>query len=348
MAFTYYSPVTIDHTKCGASDSSNFAVLFNTIDARFKTVGNGGHVQNSSGFDIRPYSDSGLTTALSFELERYNASTGEVVMWIKEATVSHTSDTVFYLGYGDSGISTDGSSTASWDSNFNAVYHFKDGSSLNTNDSTVNAVNLTGHNTPTAATGQIDGGVGLVTASTQYLDATLNIGALTAMTVSAWIKATSFPDAYNTIYANAVSGSAVYEMFVKSTGKLAMYMATPALNYDGTGSHTLSTGTWYLVHMTYNSTQGLIGYVNGASDGTVAASGNLSASTNASNVGRDPLNTGRSWNGIIDEMRISHVARSADWITTEYNNQNSPSTFYTVGTEVSLGGVNAAAFFRIF
>ncbi len=36
-----------------------------------------------------------------------------------------------------------------------------------------------------------------------------------------------------------------------------------------------------------------------------------------------------NYSGRIDEVRISASARSADWIKTEYNNQNSPSTFYT-------------------
>src|SRR4029077_10889754 len=39
------------------------------------------------------------------------------------------------------------------------------------------------------------------------------------------------------------------------------------------------------------------------------------------------------WNGEIDEVRISSVTRSADWITAEYNNQNSPGTFITMGNE---------------
>src|SRR3989338_8411871 len=41
----------------------------------------------------------------------------------------------------------------------------------------------------------------------------------------------------------------------------------------------------------------------------------------------------RDWNGGIDEARVSNIIRSADWITTEYNNQSSPSTFYAVGAE---------------
>src|SRR5260370_41912082 len=36
--------------------------------------------------------------------------------------------------------------------------------------------------------------------------------------------------------------------------------------------------------------------------------------------------------GSIDEFRVSTIARSADWIATEYKNQSSPSTFYSVGS----------------
>jgi hypothetical protein len=52
----------------------------------------------------------------------------------------------------------------------------------------------------------------------------------------------------------------------------------------------------------------------------------------------DPLtiaeyNSGNYFNGIIDETRVSMTARSAGWIQTEYNNQNSPDTFVKVGVE---------------
>ena len=37
--------------------------------------------------------------------------------------------------------------------------------------------------------------------------------------------------------------------------------------------------------------------------------------------------------GLLDEVRLSNIARSSNWITTEYNNQYEPSTFYSVGNE---------------
>jgi hypothetical protein len=35
----------------------------------------------------------------------------------------------------------------------------------------------------------------------------------------------------------------------------------------------------------------------------------------------------------IDEVRISNIARTSDWIYTEFNNQNDPSSFLSFGPE---------------
>ena len=40
-----------------------------------------------------------------------------------------------------------------------------------------------------------------------------------------------------------------------------------------------------------------------------------------------------SFDGILDEVRVSRIAHSAGWILTEYNNQYDPAGFYSVGPE---------------
>jgi hypothetical protein len=40
--------------------------------------------------------------------------------------------------------------------------------------------------------------------------------------------------------------------------------------------------------------------------------------------------------GTIDEVRVSSMVRSADWIVTEYNNQSAPSSFAAIGSEAVL------------
>jgi hypothetical protein len=70
-------------------------------------------------------------------------------------------------------------------------------------------------------------------------------------------------------------------------------------------------------------------YKDGVSDGT----GTFSSGLSTRNANRT---FGDSLSGILDEIRISNTARSADWITTEYNNQSATSTFYTMGAQTAL------------
>ena len=43
-------------------------------------------------------------------------------------------------------------------------------------------------------------------------------------------------------------------------------------------------------------------------------------------------------NSFTDEFRWSNTVRSAGWIATEYNNQNSPSSFFSEGSQQTNGG----------
>ncbi len=337
MAFAWYSPISINAAQV-PSTQTDFPVLVSQTDNRFKTIANSGHVANASGFDIRPYSDSGLTSALSYDLERYNATTGEVVMWVKVGSLS-SSTTPIYLAYGDASLSTDGTSTATWSNSFLGVYHLADGTTLNVNSAT-------GSNNGTnfgaaAAAGMIDGGASFIAVNTDSIGCGSSMNP-TAVTISAWAKGTTFPGSLNGVVCREGGSSHSTILLVNSSGKLFCYVsATTNLSYNGTGSHTLSTGTWYLLHLSYDSSAGLVGYVNASSDNTVAANGNCVTTATTFTIGADGATAGRYWNGSIDEARFSSVARSADWITTEYNNQSAPATFETLGTEV-VGPAGAA------
>src|SRR5262249_18698205 len=87
--------ITIDHTKV-PSTQSNFTVLVSVTDPTLKTVANGGHVANPNGYDIGFYADSGGTTKLKWEVEKYNGTTGNLIAWVKIPSVSSSTDTVFY------------------------------------------------------------------------------------------------------------------------------------------------------------------------------------------------------------------------------------------------------------
>jgi hypothetical protein len=160
-SYTNHKPVTIHHALVPNTDQSNFPLLFSGTYPYLATAANGGGVQNVNGYDIRFTSDAAGTVPLNYERESYNGSTGKVVYWIQVPTVSHTADTVFYLWYGNTSISTDqASKTGTWDSNYQAVLHLPDGTTLSTNGSTSNGNNAV-NTSATATTGKMAGGAKL-------------------------------------------------------------------------------------------------------------------------------------------------------------------------------------------
>ena len=340
LGFSNLALFSIDPARCGGSDSANFPVWIDTTDNHFKTVANGGLMQNASAFDARPYALD-LVTPLIFELEPgYSGSVGRLRMHVNLPSVSHSVTTQFYMAFGNIGLNSDGSLATTWNTNFTHVYHLGNGTTLNLKNSAQGSLgNANNTNGVTAAAGQVNGCGSFVAASSQFLDSGNDAwpNGQIAGSVSMWIKATSFPAAYTCPGGtNAGTGNTYFIILAKSTGKLfgGVTATGGAVIYDGTGLNTLVAGTWYHLALTYDSTTGLNGYVNGVLDKNVAPNGNLSITSPGGSqdqyLGNDPINAGRFWNGLIDEFRASKVVRSADWWVKQFNNQNSPSTFYSV------------------
>ena len=53
---------------------------------------------------------------------------------------------------------------------------------------------------------------------------------------------------------------------------------------------------------------------------------------------------GTIFHGLIDELEISNTLRSAGWIGTKYNNESSPSTFYSLGSQEGFGELATPTF----
>lgn len=101
-----------------------------------------------------------------------------------------------------------------------------------------------------------------------------------ARTVSCWVNFSALSNAYTVAHCVRENGTPVFTHLVKSTGKVAAYVtASASVNYDGTGSVTLVTGTWYNLIMGYDSVGGLNSYVNGVLDKNVAANGAINVAT---------------------------------------------------------------------
>jgi len=333
--YGYRRAITISHTQVANTDQLNFPVLIAGTYAYLANTANGGCVTNANGFDIVFTSDAGGNTPLPYERESYSASTGAVDFWVQVPVLSHTNDTVIYMFYGNSSVTSDQSNHAgTWDSNYKAVWHLANGTTLSGTDSSANGVN--GSNSGMTATAGLiggaaagDGGAGhqINTGSNPYPSSTFSSSGLT---LSAWVKPVS-----TSATSQVVSLEGAYVLDVTS-GKAGFEIN--GSGNDLVSAAAVSTGSWTYIVGTSDSSGNLKLYVNGGLSNSASQSFyNLDLLMRPYSIGGHPVFSGYNFNGIIDEARISSVPRSADWIVTEYNNQNGSSSFFSVGAAATLG-----------
>jgi RHS repeat-associated protein len=198
----------------------------------------------------------------------------------------------------------------------------------------------TSHNNPAAPTSLTQGTAGQIGNAATYNGSTSHaaVGSLslfnpTLITLSAWVNAISYPNSVNEIVVKDQSSDPYegYDLRVDG-GHLNFYISTGgAGSYRAASTTQPSTGSWHHVVGTFDGSNIKL-FLDGSLVNSVADSGNMNSASGSLWFGNESTYGGRSWNGSIDEVRISSVARSADWISTEYKNQSSPSTFYSVGS----------------
>jgi RHS repeat-associated protein len=352
--YAYRRAVTIDHTKVPNTDQTNFPVLISGTYSYLATTANGGNVQNANGHDVIFTSDANCATKLNHEVETYVAASGAVNYWVKVPSLSHTTDTTIYLCYGNPSVTTDQSNkTAVWDNNYKGIWHLSNGTTLNAVDATSNASNGT-ISGAVATGGRTDGGASLngtsdhVQVKAGKVDTSTTTG-----TVSAWVKVSAL-DANGVVLGYGGADLALWGVYIREvSGSYYFAIASRKTNAGAyntvKGSTVLASGTWYYVTYSSNGSTWKI-RVNGATAeslsnvlgtntgdwiGDIAAAaldksdlGGIYAGGAYSNV--------NFWHGILDEVRLSNVERSDDWVATEYNNQNSPATFYLISPATSL------------
>ncbi len=328
--------VTIDHTKV-SGDLTDFPVLIN-LDSDLDLAA---HAQDD-GDDIC-FVNADNTVKLDHEIEYFNGSTGELQAWVRIPSLPSSTDTTIYMYYGNSECGNQQNVTGVWDSNYVMVQHLEetsktDGdyndhldSTLNNNDGeALNGVTMDG-------AGQIDGADsfdGVNDFARVPHSASLNFDKTDTFSITTWVNFTPRDDQ------NA-------QQIVGKRGPLGQGYNLK-INYDGTiegGFYDGSTyrrvhasnylyGEWHFVTITHDGAT-----VRGYLDGTLIDSDSSPLAGTVINA--DDLAIGRYSGsidaeqaiGIIDEIRISNVSRSGDWINTSYNNQKDSSTFYSVGSQ---------------
>ena len=301
------------------SELANFPVLISMTDSDLMANA------TSDGSEIIFTAGNGRVQ-LDHEMEKYNGETGTITAWVRVPVLYDAVDTDLYMYYGHSGIGLSENPSGVWNSNYKGVYHFND----NVNDSTVNNEDGT-NNGSVNATGKIYSARDFDSDIIDLPNRAWMSGNLDKITMQAWINPDSI-SGYDTIIGIGNNGDVPF--FGLNDGQIVLYSSDTNPN-ESDPSNALSVGTWYLATVTYDAATDQVKiYRNGINDVTDSMSGTTKMD-NDRTIGND--DDGEPFDGQIDEVRILDVVLTDDWISTEYTNQNSPETFYSVGDQENYG-----------
>jgi len=266
--------------------------------------------------------------------------------------ITHDADTDFYMYYDNDhadnttyiGAIDTTAGVAVWDSNFKAVYHMNDATTSTIKDSTSNNNDGTklSANNPIQVVGKIGKGQSF---TSDYITMSDNVGLdCTTPTVEALIKA---PSAQTTNYSGIVhkgdksgNGYTGYGLRTTEPG----FGVQLIMDSGNSISTTVLDNTYQYFAATEDGTNSKI-YFNGTEEDSDLTG---ACGTNALNLylGRT-ASANEKFTGIIDEARVSNIARSAAWIKATYNSLW--DTLLTYGSEETApSGTNVLFIFSNF
>ncbi len=326
-AWTWRKQLVFNNTSTNlgvtAESLTDFPVLVKLTSSNFEFS-----KAKSDGSDIR-FLDSDHTTALSYEIEKWDSSAQQAFVWVKVPQIDANSSTdLIYMYYGNPSASDAQNVNDTWNSDYVGVWHLEE-SGNTVYDSTENAKNGTkiGLNQQSqTSSGQIDGAQ-YFDGSNDFIDLGNVLEYQLPISVSAWVKRadlTSFPiftndktsDTHSGIWFDVSSSGYLGISYGTNTGD-----ASSARRSGGPNDNPLSVGQWYYVVGIIRGPTDMDFYINGAATGesySGSSNGTLGYSNRTARIGREL--TDSNANGYIDEVRMSNISRSAAWVAAEYKN----------------------------
>jgi cytoskeletal protein CcmA (bactofilin family) len=269
---------------------------------------------------------------LDFEIETYTAASADV--WVEIDNLP-TAGTTIAVYYGNASATSGENINGTWNSSHKGVWHLSENTSATNQDSTSNSNNGTPQNSPVSTSGKIgkalDFDVGDETRIDLGTDDSLDLstGNSPDWTISLWVKPFSdFGDrSYPLMYQYGSYGASVG--LDKDNGKIEHWRNDDTALYNNTD---LNINAWNHVVVTRDNSLTRL-YLNGNANG----SGN-SVAINETNfgsyIGGYPDYPNGDLEGLIDEVRVSNVARTPDWIKQSYDLVQDQNDHVTIGDEV--------------
>jgi biopolymer transport protein ExbB len=281
---------------------------------------------------------------LSHDLERFDQAGDELVLWVRVPALPAASDTVLYFYYGNASSPSQEDAAAVWTGE-QAVWHLGDpvpgGQTGGTHhDATGHGHDGTQHGNHDG-TGKI-GRAQSFNGSSDYIEVagpdSLVIGDAD-LTIAAWIKTASSSDMGVVLKAAGNNHVQYDHLFGVNHDAHKLGIDNGWVGYLG-GATAIDDDHWHHVVWTQQKN------VSGNKEGWDLWVDGQHESGNQQDTGADApgwtLRLGayaggsyfsHFFSGAIDEVRISAVARKAEWILTSFRSQGDPGSFVTLGAE---------------
>ncbi|HVM59336.1 MAG TPA: DUF2341 domain-containing protein [Verrucomicrobiae bacterium] len=255
------------------------------------------------GSDIRFVAEDNKTL-LSYHIEKYDALMGEAFVWVKVPDIHPGAKTSFWLYYGNANSKPDKSQDpkATYDPDTVLVYHFNEHGTPATDSTSFG--NLS-QNAGVAADGSFIGsGIRLddKTVLTIPLSASLQWSEGSPLTLSTWIKLTAVPSKEIIFSRHEGKASVVVGA---DNGVPYVEVSRDGKAQRGAATAPMAAGSWRHLAMVASATTITL-YLDGENVATLNVS--LPAMNSALQIG------GENFNGELDELEISKVARSPGFI----------------------------------
>jgi Concanavalin A-like lectin/glucanases superfamily len=344
--------ITIDHTKVSGGDKTNYVMLFTGTYDFLRTIANGGGVVYSDGADINFSSTQDTSGLLDFELAFYNPVNGMVGAWVRIPTLSSTVDTVIYINYGDSSVSSSLQNPAgAWspttevsgapNDNWRGVWHLQESAApyLDSTQYDNDSTGSLGAGYPTRVGGPFGYDNGILIPNT-YEGIAVPGAPLVgdgfsnySGTMQVWLNTTTpFPLQFADAFDGQISTGFGHGMGVGTNAA----KGAGVMNYDGgvrivQGGPDIDDGFWHRVTFTM-SPSGSVLYVDGSQVQTDGQGQNFAmvASAGIEISGTRGGSGFTTYVGLMSEPRVTQQVLDADDEATSWNNQSSPSTFYSL------------------
>jgi len=312
------------------SDLKNFPLLLVLADSQNpffqKTKPDGGDIA---------FTASDGTTMLPHELEIFSLSPAKLICWVRLPVLFSDRETFMYLYYGSPGPLPGLPAEDVWKEGFVGVWHFQDEEGKGCGTTVIK--NSAGKFLLGKTTGSlVEGKIGKAIVSSVSFDPKekLEFNPETSFTAEAWVYCQEIPFRTTLSVLGKGSGGRGWSLYWHEAGR---WQANITQDYrtENTRFYLMSPDNpleqWRYLTVTYQAEERKMRlFVNGLEK----ASGKLPDGLKEFSVNQ-PFFIG-GIKGKIDEVRLSSVARSPDWIAACEKNQSSPGRYIRFYQQESL------------